>query len=53
VNVVITHSGVGGWAGVATHPSLTGTRCGFIMGNAPAGIADPADEPGIVMCTHR
>ena len=51
VNVNIVYSGTDGWAGVATHPSIVNVRCGLIIGSAPAGAADPATTPGIVMCT--
>ena len=53
VNVAITYAATDGWAGVATHPSITGTRCGILIGAATVGLADPANAAGIVMCTSN
>jgi prepilin-type N-terminal cleavage/methylation domain-containing protein len=53
VNIAFTYVATDGWAGIATHPSITGTRCGLLIGSAPAGSADPANATGIVMCTTQ
>jgi prepilin-type N-terminal cleavage/methylation domain-containing protein len=49
VTVQITYAAHDGWAAVATH-SGAGRRCGLFIGAAPANLATPADEPGIVQC---
>jgi prepilin-type N-terminal cleavage/methylation domain-containing protein len=49
VNVQITHAERTGWAAVATHTSAL-RRCGLFIGAAPANIAAPAEEAGIVQC---
>lgn len=53
VVLAITYAAADGWAGTTVHPSISGTRCGLMIGDAAAGSADPADRPGIVMCTHQ
>ena len=53
VNVAITYAAADGWAAVTTHPSITGTTCGYMNGEAPAGSALPATTAGIVMCTSQ
>ena len=53
VNVAITYAAADGWAAVTTHPSISGSRCGILMGAAPVGSADPANATGIVMCTSN
>ena len=49
----MAYAGSDGWAATTSHPAITGTRCGLIVGTAPAGAADPADDVGIVKCTSE
>ena len=53
VAMSITYAEADGWAAVTTHPTIAGTRCGLMVGNAPAGSADPATAPGVVACTSE
>jgi prepilin-type N-terminal cleavage/methylation domain-containing protein len=53
VNVAITYAAADGWAAVTTHPSISGSSCGYIAGDAPGGSAPPATTAGIVMCTNQ
>lgn len=39
-----------GWAGDATHTSISGVRCGLFIGNASAADAQPATRPGVAEC---
>jgi prepilin-type N-terminal cleavage/methylation domain-containing protein len=50
VTVTVTHRASDGWAGIAEHVSLTGQRCGLLVGAAPVGSADPALVSGVVTC---
>lgn len=46
----ITHVQQDGWAGNASHVSLSSRQCGFFTGNAPAAAGAPATVNGIVYC---
>lgn len=50
VTVVMTHADALGYAATATHAGLAGEACGYFLGTVPAGAADPAEEPGVVVC---
>lgn len=39
-----------GYAAVATHIRLPDNSCAVFVGPAPAGVADPATEPGQIAC---
>lgn len=39
-----------GWAATGEHNSNTGHFCGYYTGPAPAGIAAPATQPGVIKC---
>jgi prepilin-type N-terminal cleavage/methylation domain-containing protein len=50
VSLEITYAEVDGWAGVTTHGSLAGGRCGLLVGAATPGTADPAEVAGVIKC---
>ena len=39
-----------GYAVTGTHVNLPETVCGAFLGDAPAGVAEPAEEEGEVVC---
>lgn len=51
VTLNVTYAQPDGWAGTATHISLTGAQCGIAVNAAPLALAPPATTPGIVACT--
>lgn len=50
VQIQLTHADAWGWAATATHSSSPGAVCGIFVGTAPAGSAEPATEPSVVVC---
>lgn len=50
VTVTVNWADNSGWAATAEHASLAPKKCGFFMGPAPGGTADPATQPGAVAC---
>ena len=51
VQLSVTYAAPDGWAGIATHVSVTGAQCGIAVNNAPLASAPPATVTGIVACT--
>jgi prepilin-type N-terminal cleavage/methylation domain-containing protein len=41
-----------GFAAVATHIRLADNTCAVFVGPAPAGVADPATDPGVITCSY-
>jgi prepilin-type N-terminal cleavage/methylation domain-containing protein len=53
VSLEITYAAADGWAGVTTHGSLAGGRCGLLIGAATTGSADPAEVAGVIKCIRE
>jgi general secretion pathway protein G len=53
VSLEITYAETDGWAGVTTHGSLAGGRCGLLVGAATPGSADPAEVAGVIKCIRE
>jgi prepilin-type N-terminal cleavage/methylation domain-containing protein len=51
VTVTVNEATNEGWAAVAVHEGLPDQRCGIYSGKADPSGGDPADRPGVVMCT--
>lgn len=52
VEVTVNEANNEGWAAVAVHEGLPDTdQCGIYQGKASPAGGDPADRPGVVMCT--
>ena len=50
VTVTMKWTDPSGWAATAEHESMLGRLCGYFTGPAPAGIAEPATDPGSIAC---
>lgn len=51
VQLTVTYAQPDGWAGIATHISVTGAQCGLAVNAAPLAAAPPASTTGIIACT--
>jgi len=53
VTITINEVNTGvGWAATGVHDALLGRMCGIYYGNASAGNATPAVQPGVVTCQN-
>lgn len=50
VSVTVTWTAPDGWAATAEHASLAPQNCGYFTGAAPAGVAEPATQAGVIVC---
>ncbi len=50
VTVTVNEATGTGWAATGTHSGLAGQQCGIYFGDASAGNASPATQPGFVAC---